>query len=159
MPPFVAYNATAVKRVLAPDLNDGPNQPGVVLHCVKRSAGNYTMANDQTKVTRIHEDKNPRRIHFIAEWIDKRGLKQADVVRALGVDKATVSRWCSGYVPENKNLGPLVKFLQLEAPSDLFRHPDDTWMSRFFEGRTREELEHIRRSLEVTFPRGNGTTG
>jgi hypothetical protein len=50
----------------------------------------------------IHGSKNPNRLHYLADWIERRHLKQADVVRALGVDKATVSRWCSGQMPEQK---------------------------------------------------------
>jgi len=110
-------------------------------------------------VTPIHREQTPPKNHYLFEWLGNRGLRQADVVRALCVDKATVSRWCAGYMPENKNLGPLIAYLQLESPSDLFRHPDDTWMRKFFEGRSKDEKEHIRRSLEVTFPKGNGTDG
>lgn len=117
------------------------------------------MTMEASNVTRIHEHKRPRRMHYIQEWIDHRGFKQADVVRALGIDKSTVSRWCQGYMPENKNLEPLIQFLELEDATDLFRHPSDTWLRRFFEGRTAEEIEHIKKSLAVTFPRRNGTDG
>jgi len=107
----------------------------------------------------IHGSKNPNRLHYLADWIERRHLKQADVVRALGVDKATVSRWCSGQMPEQKNLDQLIGFLALEDPNDLFRHPDDTWIRRFFVGRSRDEIDHIRRVLEVTFPKRDGTNG
>ena len=159
MTAFVAYNATAVKGAVAPHLNDGTHQPDVMLRYVKHRAGMSTMADDQTKVTRIHQDKNPRRIHFIAEWIKKRGMKQADVVRALGVDKGTVSRWCRGDMPENKNLGPLIDFLDLEDPIDLFRHPNEVWIRKLLEGRSTEEIEHIKESMTVTWRKKNGTDG
>jgi transcriptional regulator with XRE-family HTH domain len=159
MSPFVAYNATAVKGGLDSHLNDETNGPGVVLHCVKHSAGNFTLADDQTTVTRIHQNKTPRRIHFIAEWLDKRGLKQAHAVRALGVDKGTMSRWCRGDMPENKNLGPLIDFLQLEDPIDLFRHPNEVWIRKLLEGRSAEEIEHIKESMTVTWRKRNGTDG
>jgi transcriptional regulator with XRE-family HTH domain len=149
---IVAYETTTVKHFVESHHNDGTLGNRLELHIMKQ-------VQPMNAVIRIHKSKSPPRVHYIQEWIEKRGMRQADVVRALGVDKATVSRWCSGYMPENKNLGPLIEFLQLEAPSDLFRHPDDTWMRRFFEGRTREEMEHIKRSLEVTFPKGNGTDG
>lgn len=110
-------------------------------------------------VDSIHSSKNPPRLHYLADWIERRHLKQADVVRALGVDKATVSRWCAGHMPEQKNLGPLIAFLDLEDPNDLFRHPDDTWIRRFFNGRSRAEIDHIRQVLDVTFPKRDGTHG
>lgn len=114
---------------------------------------------ENSNVTRIQRAARSRRMHYLPEWLEKRALKQADLVRALGVDKSTVSRWCNGLMPENKNLGPLVAFLDLDDPTDLFRHPDDTWMRRFFDGRSPEEVEHIRQSLAVTFPKRNGTDG
>ena len=148
----VAYGATSVKSYVDLRLNDGTVATAVRLRPM-------THADQSAVVTRIHKQANPPLIHYLMEWIEHRGLRQADVVRALGVDKATVSRWCRGDMPENKNLGPLIEYLQLEAPSDLFRHPNDTWLRRFFEGRSQEEIEHIQKSLEVTFPKRNGTEG
>lgn len=38
----------------------------------------------------------------LAQLIKSRGLRPADVARALGVDKATVTRWVRGRVPVDR---------------------------------------------------------
>jgi DNA-binding transcriptional regulator YdaS (Cro superfamily) len=37
-----------------------------------------------------------------ADLLKQRGVKPIDVSRALGVDKATVSRWCRGSIPAER---------------------------------------------------------
>lgn len=93
------------------------------------------------------------RVHYIPEWASHRGLSQSDIVRGIGADKATVSRWFKGTIPSEMWFGPLVELLQLDDAKDLFRHPDDDWLSHFFRDRTEEERERIRRTLEAAFPR------
>jgi hypothetical protein len=93
-----------------------------------------------------------RRKHYIPEWADKRILTQADIVRAIGADKATVSRWFSGNMPQDHYLDALVGYLELDDRDALFRHPDDDWMARFLRGRSNEEKERIRTMLEAAFP-------
>lgn len=102
--------------------------------------------------TRIHTDKASRRIHFIVEWAELRHHKQADLVKLTGADKGTVSRWFSGNVPRDEYLVKLSALFGVEI-SDLFRHPDDDWMARFFRDRSEEEIERIRATLETAFPR------
>lgn len=103
--------------------------------------------------TRIHKGKQPRRIHFIPEHAKERRVKQADIMRELGVDKSSVSRWFKGVVPTDKHLWPLTGFLGLDEPGDLFRHPDDTWLTRAVRGRPKEEQEQIRQTIDIAFPR------
>lgn len=92
------------------------------------------------------------RIHFIEEWAERRGLKQADICRALDVDKSTVSRWFDGVLPQVKHLEPLAELFEVE-PNALFRHPDDDWLARFFKERDEEERARIKATLEAAFPR------
>lgn len=89
-------------------------------------------------------------------WAERRGLTQADLARELGVDKGTVSRWYSGTSPGLLWQENLAALFSCER-EDLFRHPDENWMKRFLEGRSAKEIEHIRKSLEITFPKRTGT--
>ena len=95
----------------------------------------------------------PRRNHYIPEWADKRNLIQADLIRETGANKATVSRWFSGNMPQDHYLDALVDCFGLDDRDALFRHPDDDWMARFLRGRSDEEKERIRTMLEAAFPK------
>ena len=102
-------------------------------------------------------------LHYIAAWADRRGLIQADFVRSLGVDKATVSRWFKGHMPDETNLPRIAAFLSVEV-DELFRPPEDDWIRRFFYNRSVSELQRIKATLEAAFPREqspkkDGTTG
>ena len=99
------------------------------------------------------------RLHFIPEWAERRGLRQADLVDALGgaVDKSTVSRWFSGTLPARDHLAALQGLFELEEASALFRHPDDDWLARFFRSRTEEERYRIRQILEAAFPQAKAS--
>jgi transcriptional regulator with XRE-family HTH domain len=103
-------------------------------------------------LARIHPSKQPRRPHFIEAWAEKRGLKQADLARELGADKSLVSRWYSGSSPGIDWQERLAALFHCDRDA-LFRHPDDDWLRRFFENRSQDEIDRIKRSLEVTFPR------
>lgn len=104
------------------------------------------------KLARIHESRTPPRLHFIPEWLEKRGLKQADVVRELDIDKGTVSKWCKGQLPQETNLVRLAAMLHTE-PMSLFRHPDDDWIAQMFKNRSADELQRMRETLKAAFPR------
>jgi len=103
-------------------------------------------------VTRIYPSKQPRRPHFIAEWAEKRGLKQSDIVEETGADKGSVSRWFSGSTPGTHWQKVLAALFRCE-PESLFRHPDEDWLARFFAGRKTDEIERIKATLEAAFPR------
>lgn len=97
-------------------------------------------------------------MHFIAEWAEHRHLRQADVVREIGVDKSQVSRWFAGKLPEQANLDKLAALFDVE-PNMLFRHPDEDWLARFLRSKTQEERERVKQMLEIAFPPRNGTHG
>ena len=92
------------------------------------------------------------RLHYIPEWAESRRITQAEIARELGVDKSAVSRWFKGSLPLEKHVVAVAELLSVE-PNDLFRHPDDDWMARFLQGRTREEQERIKATLEAAFPK------
>ena len=99
-----------------------------------------------------------RRIHFIKEWIAHRHLKQADVVKSLGVNKGTVSKWCSGELPSEDSLLALSDLLHVE-PHELFKDPTEDWIARLLRGRPKDEVDRIVSVIETAFPLKNGTTG
>lgn len=113
-------------------------------------------------VERIHKGKTPPRIHFISEWMEKRGIRPADIVENLGVNKGTVSKWGAGALPSEDNVLALAALFEID-PNDLFRHPDDDWIARMFLGRKQAEAEQMRAALaafmEQAFPRKDGAHG
>ena len=105
------------------------------------------------KVVAIHQNKTPVRRHFIAEWAEHRGLSQADIARELGIDKSVVSRWFNeGKLPRAENQEALAGLFGVE-PEAILRDPDDDWIARFMQDRSREEKERIKTTLESAFPR------
>ena len=108
--------------------------------------------------TSIHKGKTPFRLHYIPEWAAKYGLEQRDFIENLEVDKGTVSRWFAGRLPAEANLPRIAAYLHCGV-DDLFRLPGDDWMKRFFDGRPKAEIEHIKKSMETTFPKKSGTGG
>lgn len=103
-------------------------------------------------VTEIHRSKQPRRPHHIPDWAEARGLSQADIVRETGADKSVVSRWFNGTTPGADWQEKLAALFHTD-PESLFRHPDDDWLKRFLDRRSREEIERIKATLETAFPR------
>ncbi|MFQ5677379.1 MAG: helix-turn-helix domain-containing protein [bacterium] len=99
----------------------------------------------------IHTDKTPIRIHFIGEWMEKRGLKPADVTEATGADKSLISRWIKdGVVPQRHYLVQLADLFFTDV-NGLFRHPDEDWIARFFSKRSAEEKKIAKEWLELSF--------
>jgi transcriptional regulator with XRE-family HTH domain len=111
-----------------------------------------------SRQAKIHGGKTPFRIHFIAEWAERRHLRQTDFVEALDVDKGLVSRWFSGSLPQASNLERIAGLLEVDV-NMLFRHPDEDWLSEFFKGRSEEERNRARQVLEIAFPPKTGTDG
>lgn len=105
-------------------------------------------------ITRIHRGKQPRRPHFIPEWAEKCGFEdQADLVEEIGADKSVVSRWYAGASPgEEWQLKLAAAFGHEGEPEIIFRHPDDDWLTRFFRGRSKDEIERAKTMLEAAFP-------
>ena len=130
-----------VKPDLAECANDAPAVRPLLLHMVQ--------------ISKIHTGKTPKRIHFIPEWAEHRGMKQADVIAELGADKSTVSRWWSGNLPQDKWLEPLARLFRTDIHG-LFRPPEDDWLARFFPDRTEEERRRAQSILENAFPKKTG---
>lgn len=130
----------------------------MVVPCVNDFVGRKTYFGGMNKMTTIHASKQPHRPHYIQAWAERRGMKQADLARQLGADKGLVSRWYKGTTPNLEWQTKLAALFHCER-EDLFRHPHEDWLKRFFQGRSEEEIEHIQRSLEVTFPKPTGTDG
>ena len=105
-----------------------------------------------SKVTDIHPSKQPRRPHFIKEWAEKRGLEQGELAKEIGADKGLVSRWYHGAAPGLEWQEKLAAYFDCE-PDALFRHPDEDWLSRFFKGRTSEEVDRMKATMIAAFPR------
>lgn len=60
---------------------------------------------------------------FLREWLQDRGLRQADVVRALGFDKPRVSKLVHKRVPYRRDLvNAFARWLEIE-PYELLMHP------------------------------------
>jgi transcriptional regulator with XRE-family HTH domain len=94
-----------------------------------------------------------RRFHYIPEWAQERGLRQADVVREVSADKGTVSRWWDGIIPGEDYLLALTQLFRADEPAALFRHPDDERMVQLLRGRGPEERRRIIATIEAAFPR------
>jgi transcriptional regulator with XRE-family HTH domain len=131
----VAHIATIVNGEVAYGLNDLAAGPWQQLH--------------MARISKIHQGKTPPRIHYIAEWAEKRGRKQVDFVAATGADTGTVSRWFAGRLPEQPYLLKIAEFLAVEEPNDLFRDPDDNWFKRMFEGRSQKEIDDSKQLVEI----------
>lgn len=107
-------------------------------------------------VDRIHGLKQGRRPHYIKEWCERRNLSQADLSRELSADPGLVSRWFSGSSPSAVYQEKLAALFDCE-PDAIFRHPDDDWMAKFLRGRSQKEIERIKSTLEIAFPRASNS--
>lgn len=103
------------------------------------------------KPEHIHSLNSPNHRHYIVEWADHRGLRQADITAEIGVDKGTVSRWFSGTIPSDQWIMRLAEMLGTTRDG-LFRDPHDDWFVQFFRDRSDEERERARVMLEAAFP-------
>ena len=76
-------------------------------------------------------------------------VRPRDVTEAFGVDKSVISRWLNeNNVPSDKHLQSLADFLHTTVDG-LFRHPDDDWIRRIFEGRSKDEAESLKRAIQT----------
>jgi len=92
------------------------------------------------KITQIYTSRQPRRPHFIAEWMEKREITAADLLRDCGIDKSLVSRWLKGSTPSEESQIKLAAIFHTSREG-LFRHPSDDWMARLFSKRA--ELKRL----------------
>jgi transcriptional regulator with XRE-family HTH domain len=141
---IVAYYATIVNEKVSYGLNDAN----------RRVSYDPSMG----KVAEIHGSKTPVRIHYLQEWLDHRHMSKADLVRAMDINKSSVSKWCTGDLPSEKNLLIIAAALEIE-PEALFRHPLDDWMTKFFKQRSEDELKRMVETLKAAFPQKSGTHG
>jgi hypothetical protein len=112
-----------------------------------------------SNVTRIHRGKQPNRPHYIEEWAETRRFHtQIELANALDADKSVVSRWYGGSTPSLEWQEKLAALFEIEREA-IFRHPDDDWISRFFQGRSQDERERMKKMLEAAFPPKTGTNG
>lgn len=151
----VSSNDIGVKHNLSFGYND------------RHGAQNYDWPMAEIEI--LNRTKAVARRVYIAEWAKKRGLRQADIARGLGVEPSLVSKWVKGTVtPEVKNLAALAEAFSLDDVSRLFRDPEDSddWLDHVFsdkgkraalkeafEGRTEEEVERMLSTLKAAFPR------
>lgn len=103
------------------------------------------------KPVQIHRSKQPNRPHFVKEWVEKRGFTTQTLIAELDVDKSVVSRWFHGTTPGLEWQEALAALFHIER-EDLFRHPDEHWLSRKLRQHTQEERERMIRMIEAAFP-------
>jgi transcriptional regulator with XRE-family HTH domain len=84
--------------------------------------------------------------------MERRGITAAELSRQTGADKGQISRWLDGAAPGEKWQDALRQFFHT-GREGIFRHPDDDWLTQFFEGRKREEIERIKQTMEMAFPK------
>jgi len=106
-----------------------------------------------SKPTKIHQDKTPVRFHYIVEWAEKRLVTPPGIAKAIGVERQTVYRWFAGQIPSERHLLSLAEFFHIE-PTDLFRHPDDNWLSRLLKDKPAEERQRIEEAIKIILKAG-----
>jgi transcriptional regulator with XRE-family HTH domain len=165
--PNTAANASNVIPVLARNKRIGRVSMRTWLHNTQLGVKTKVAfpANDRARglavklrmprTAKIHASKQPKRLHYIQEWMELRQLEPKDITEHLGVDKSTVSRWLAGTVPTNTHLYGLADLFALDEPSDLFRDPADDWMTDLLRGRSKDELRRIRKMIDLAFPKNS----
>lgn len=122
-----------------------------------------------TKVSKIHQNKQPVRRHYLAEWLEARGMKPMDLVELLNdperssefseIDKTQVYRWLRGQLPQPATQLRIASALGFEGePEKLLQHPSMDWLSEFFKKRTEDETEKAIQMLKLMFPEGKTGT-
>jgi transcriptional regulator with XRE-family HTH domain len=121
------------------------------LTLAKRGVG-FANVVVMSNTVEIHKGKTPKRFHFIPEWAEHRGMKQADISREGNFDKGLVSRWWQGVVPTPNNLAILAAMLTDDDISSLFRDPYDDWLAKLFRDKTEKQKELALNVLISMFP-------
>lgn len=123
-----------------------------------------------SKLTTIHQNKQPIRRHYLAEWLEDKDMSPTELLELLNdpersseypyIDKSQVYRWLKGQLPQPAMQMRIAAALGFEGePERLLQPPEFGWMKDFFEGRTREEVKRIRNTLSAAFPRDDATDG
>lgn len=96
--------------------------------------------------------KQGRRPHYIPAWASSIGMNQADLVRALGADKGSVSKWFKGATPQEHWQKKLADLFDTTTDG-IFRHPDEAWVAGFLSGRSQDEINRMKATLSAAFPK------
>lgn len=114
------------------------------------------------KLARIHQNKQPIRRHFLNEWLVAKDMDAPALLALLNdpdrsshlneVEKSQVYRWLKGQMPGPAHQERVAAALEIE-PEALLRHPDDDWVARFLDGRSQDEIQRIKTTLESAFPK------
>lgn len=111
------------------------------------------------KGTRRQLGSKTVRRHYIAEWLDARGLDPMDLLALVNedaslppLDRSTVYRWVQGQMPQPTGQQRIAQALGLNT-GDLLHDPDHDWVARFLEGRPIEERERIKQAMELSWPK------
>jgi hypothetical protein len=154
MAEFVTHTVTSVKRNVAAGDNDRPKALCNKFHMKKRSKPHGAKRSAQT-VLEIPPLGSDLRIptHYLAEWLDHLGMRQAKLAELIEMPPGSVSRWASGKPMEWPNVLKISKALGFKDPRLLFKHPDEAWAMDFMGGRDAEEVERIKTAMAAIFPR------
>lgn len=108
----------------------------------------------QTEVTEIYGRRQPKRPHYLREWVERRNYKtDAAFAKEIGADKGVVSRWLDEENPTTpgkdwqEKLG--IFFGGEQDPIDIFQHPDEDWFSRMVRANTQDKIEQAKQLLET----------
>lgn len=99
-------------------------------------------------VGKIHSGKTPVRLHYIVEWAERRLMTPPAIAKAVGVERATAYRWFAGQIPSERHLIALAELFHVEV-TDLFRHPDDNWLSRLLKDKSEEDRQRIEDAIKI----------
>ena len=84
--------------------------------------------------------------------LSERGLKQQDIVRALGFSKSTVSGWCSGLnIPRTPALSKLEKYLGVNTSDLLLKHQSTEELIQEMQGDHDAGLQAAREAMRSTY--------
>jgi transcriptional regulator with XRE-family HTH domain len=117
-----------------------------------------TGSDTPSKLDRIFQSKPSKRPHYIAEWMERRNLTKADLARDIGAGKAEIMRWLEDDAAPDAEYADRLKAYFGAGVEGIFSHPDADWLTRFFEGRRRDEIERIKATLETAFPQKKKTS-
>jgi hypothetical protein len=103
----------------------------------------------------LHQ-RQPRRPHYLAKYMERHGVRRTEIIGATGVDKASLSKWLAPVRPATPSpewanrLGEF--FERYGGPVDIFVDPDVAWFARMIQGRSPDEVERMKKMLELAFP-------